>query len=223
MRNSRAAFIVAILTFSSVLCSSQSPPPTTPAPVAQPAPLAPSAILQPALDTVRQTLDTVPVIRWKRGTIRDEATDNITDLLHDMEVNVPPLLQAADADPGAISKVLPVSRHINALYDVLLRVVQGARVSAPGEQVLRLQKALVTLGDSRIALENQLQQAAVAQEKQLVDLHHSMQEQTAALEALKSAPPVPCKPPEKKVTHPTTHRKRKAPVKTPAPAVKPSK
>jgi hypothetical protein len=198
--------------------SQQAPAPVAPAAAPVP-PAPPSATLRPALDMVKDTLFRTDVSRWKRGGIRDEADGNINDILNDIQKNVPPLMETADAAPASLSGSLPLLRHINALYDVLLRIVQGARVVAPGEQVDRLQSALVTLGNARIALQVQLQQVAVAQEKQLTDLRQSLQKQTQELDAIKSAPPPPCKPvePPKRRTTRRRHTTRKTTEKAKTP------
>lgn len=227
MRISHAIFVVAMFCSPSAVFAAQLPA-AAPAQAAPPAPLHPSALLQPALDTVEQSVRAVKLERWKRGSIRDEAGDNIRAILRDLQDNLPPLLREADAAPGAISKVLPVSRNIDALYDVLLRVVEASRVAAPGEQITPLQQALIGLGEARRVLEDRLQEAATAQEKQIVSLQTTMQSQAADLHALKIAPPpAPCVPPapKKKI-----RKKHTAPAKTPqksqAPATgtpKPSK
>lgn len=207
MRISRTILIAAISLGSALACA-QAPAPAVAA--APPAPVAPSATLQPALDAVRHALLSTYPDRWKRGTIREEASGNINDILRDIETNVPPLMHTADADPDAVSKVLPLAHHVDALYDVLLRVVQASRVVASGDQVDRLQSALVTLGNARITLENQLEQAAVAQEKQIASLHHSSDEQKAQLAALRALPPPPpCNPPKpvkRTRRHATAHK-----------------
>jgi len=179
-----------------------------PAPDAQP----PSGILQPSLDKVQQTVSSLKLDKWKRGTVREEAVANIKDIQGDVQTTLPSLLKDADAAPGTLSQVLPLSRNVDALYDVLLRVEEGARVSAPAEQVTELQHALVTLQKARSALDIQLQETAAAQEKQVTVLRTALQAQVAARVAEKPAPvpTCPAPPPPKKAV-----RKRKPPATTP--------
>ncbi len=185
------------------------PAPATTAPAPQaaepvpamPIPAAPSSFLKPALDGVRQTLGSLDLERWKKGGIRDEAMREISAILQDMQENLPPLMNDADAAPGAISKTLPLSRHIDALYDVLLRVEEASRVVATGEQVDQLQLALKNLGEARLALDKQLQELAVAHEQQITNLSTRLE---AAL-AVKCPPP----PPPPVCPPPTTHKARK--------------
>jgi hypothetical protein len=164
------------------------------------APAAPTAssLLQPSLDSIRQTLATVKVDRWKRGSVRDEANSDIKSIAADLQQRVPSLLKDADASPGTLSKTLPVSRHIDALYDVLLRVVEASRMAAPDDQANSLRQALEGLEKARLALDDSMEQSASSQEKQLVDLRVTVQKQ-AAFKCPAPPPPQECpKAPVKK-------------------------
>jgi hypothetical protein len=220
MRISHAVFIVAIFCSPSAVCAVQSPNIGTPMQGTPPIPLAPSGLLQPSLDTLQQTIGALRLEKWKRGTVREEAGANVSSIQRDLQATLPPLLQEADAAPGTISKVLPVSRNIDALYDALLRVVEAARVSAPGEQITQLQQALTSLRNARRALDDRLQEAAVAQEKQLSDLRSTLQAQSVARCPTTLAPvtptcvtPTPPRKTKKKPKPPAT-----TPQKPPAPA-----
>jgi hypothetical protein len=177
--------------------SSATSPPGAP-PAAPPLP-PPSGLLQPSLDSVQQTLGSLRVEKWKRGSVRDEANQDISSLVKDMQSNLPPLLKDADGGPGTLSKVLPLAKHVDALYDVLLRVVEAARMSAPDDQTGELRQALSNLGSARLALDDQMQQAAATQEKQLTELRVTVEKQAAF--KCPAPPPAPeCpKAPAKKV------------------------
>lgn len=168
-------------------------------------PAGPSATLRPALDTLLGTLNTIKTDKWKRGSVRDEAGQDMGSVVSDIQINLPPLLREADAAPALASKQIPVARNVDALYDVLLRVVEAARISAPGDQVEALTQALGTLGKARLALYDQLQQASAAAEKQVTDLRLTVQRQSS-LACPAPPPPAPC---------PTTPKKKK-PAKPPA-------
>ncbi|MGA2653912.1 MAG: hypothetical protein ABSF28_25610 [Terracidiphilus sp.] len=179
------------------------------APVAAPAP-APSAILQPSLDTVLQAVTAVRLEKWKRGTVRDETGDHITAIEHDLQGTLPPLLKAADANAGTLSKVLPVTRNAEALYDVLVSVVEAARVSGPADQVTRLEQALSGLGTALRSLDDRVQQIAATQEQQTIDLRKTVQTLTAAKNAAAAPPPAkPCP-----VLAPARKPKKKPPTTT---------
>jgi hypothetical protein len=220
MRISKAVFVAGICCSSAVTCIAQSPSigarsqssttavapaaPRIAAPAGPPAPAAPllpppSGILQPSLDAVQQTLGSLRVERWKKGSIRDEASADIHSLVTDMQTNLPPLLKDADGGPGALSKVLPLAKHVDALYDVLLRVVEAARMSAPDDQANDLRQALGTLGTARLALDDRMQQTATTQEKQIADLRVTVEKQ--ATFKCPAPPPAPACPqaPAKKV------------------------
>ena len=148
---------------------------------------------------MQQTLGSLRVEKWKKGSVRDEASQDVSSLLKDMQSNLPPLLKDADGGPASLSKVLPLAKHVDALYDVLLRVVEAARMSAPDDQAAELRQALSNLGSARLALDDQMQQAATTQEKQIADLRVTVEKQAAF--KCPAPPPAPeCpKAPAKKV------------------------
>jgi hypothetical protein len=176
--------------------------------------------LQPSLDVVLQTVTAVKLDKWKRGTVRDETGEHITAIEHDLQGTLPSLLQAADANAGTLSKVLPVTRNAEALYDVLVSVVEAARVAAPPDQVAQLEQALSGLGTALKSLDDRVQEIAVAQEQQTLDLRKSVQTLTAARVAAAAAPPPkPCPAPT-----PAKKPRKKPPAGTPpaSPAAAPA-
>ena len=217
---SHAVLMLTIVCSASVASAVQAPANGTPAQEAPAAPVTPSAILKSSLDTVQQTVSAVKVEKWKRGTVREEAGANIHAILLDLQTTLPPVLAAADAAPGTLSKVLPITHNVDAMYDVLLRVVEAARVSAPAEQITPLEQALLDLGSARKVLSDRLLETATAQEKQMSDLRAALQKQSeakATAQSTAAAPPCATPPPAKKAKKkrpPTT----KAPQQQPAPA-----
>ena len=227
MRIAIAALPRLALSLACAVCSAQSPPPTPPA-SASPAPAAsaiangPSAILRPSLDLVQQTVSALKLDKWKRGTVRDEAGKNTAAILRDLQTNLPPLMTAADAPPETVSKVLPMSRNVDALYDVLLRVDEASRVSAPGDQIDQLEQALESLRKARLSLDDHLADSAAAMEKQVTELRASVEKQ-AAVKCPAPAPAPVCAAP------PAVHKAKKKPKPTatkppasPAPASAPA-
>ena len=174
-------------------------------------PVAPSGILQRSLDEVNQTVGAVRIDKWKRGSVRDAASNNIDAIQRDMKGALPSLLKDADSAPGALSKVLPLSRNVDALYDVLVHLVEQARVSGTGEDAGQLQQAMGDLEKARVALDNQILQAATAQEKQIVDLRTTVQKQEVSLRAAATPPPAP------KCPTPAPVKKKRPATKKPAP------
>ena len=174
-------------------------------------PSAPSDILQRSLGEVQQVVSSLKLDKWKRGSVRDEAGTNIAAIQRDLQGALPKLLKEGDSAPATLSIVLPVARNVDALYDVLVHLVEQARVSAPGEQVGQLQTAMGDLEKARVTLDNQLQQTATVQEKQIADLHTTVQTQAVSLKAASTPPPAP------KCPAPTPAKKKKLPAKT-APA-----
>jgi hypothetical protein len=176
-------------------------------------PVAPSEILKPALLEVLQTVGAVNLDKWKKGSVRDEAGKNIDAIQRYMHGTMPQLIIEGDAAPGTLSKVLPISVNVDALYNVLIHVVEASRVSAPGDQVGQLQQALADLEKARVTFGNQIQQIATVQEKQMLELRTTVQTQAASLKAASTPPPAPkCPAP------PAPVKKKKAPAKTTTPS-----
>jgi hypothetical protein len=154
-------------------------------------PTAPSDILQRSLDEVRITVGNVRLDKWKRGSVRDEAGTNIDAIQRDLQGTLQTLLKDADSAPGTLTKVLPLSRNVDALYDVMVHVVEAARVVGTSDNVGQLQQALTDLEKARVVLDNQIQQTADIQEKQALDLRNTVQKQDASLRAAATPAPAP--------------------------------
>jgi hypothetical protein len=227
MHISHAAFLVTMLCAPSVGLAGQSAPAANSASQAAPAPAqsvnrGPSGLLQPSLDALEQAVGAVKLEKWKGGTARAEAGPNISSILRDLQTTLPALLKEADAVPGSVSKSLPVSTNVDALYDVVLRVVDGAKVSAPGDQFAQLQQAMAGLEKARHALDDSMLEAATAGEKHLIEVQGSLVKAQAAAVCPVAPPPAAAAPepaPKKKVVK----KKPKPPATTtPAPAAQPS-
>ncbi len=191
---SSAFFFAVIFCSLCLVTAAQSPTGGTPVQGAPSAPPADSGLLRPALDQVQQTVGALHVDKWKRGSVRDEAGDHVSAILRDLHTTLPPLLDTADASSGTISKMLPLSRNIAALYDVLLSVVEGARISGSAEELTRLEQALTSLGNARASLDDRLQASAASLEKQEIDLRATLQAREAVKCAVASPPATPACP-----------------------------
>jgi hypothetical protein len=205
--------LMSLIAFAPLMLYGQ-PAPSTPAAPAAPAP--PSSVIQPALSAVESTLNSLKIDKWKKGSVRDEAGDNMKAILRDIKTNVPHLLADADSAPGSLSKSIPLMKHLDALYAVVLRVEEGARVSAPTDQIDQLEAALKAFSGARITLYDSLTERAARQEKQVTDLQATIKTQQAEALEHKAAPPpapAPCIPPK-----PTPKKKRAAPPKSTPPA-----
>jgi hypothetical protein len=200
------------------VAASPAAPPVAP----PPSPFVTSEILQPSLDTVQQTLGQVKIDKWKKGSIRDEAGSDIDQIQRDLQDNLPPMLKDADASQGSLSKVLPVSKHVDALYDVLLRVVEAARFSAPDDQATQLRQALSGLGNARLKLDDRIQERAAAQETQIHDLRGTVEKQASFKCPAPPPTPVCTTPPPKKPRKKTTSSTSTTKTQTNAPANNPS-
>ncbi len=189
-----------LLLFPALLLSAQATQPTA------------SSTLSPALDQLRAALGSVRVDKWKApGAVRADASNNIGSIQRDLDGTLPGLLATADAAPGLVSKNLPVFRNLDALYDVLLRVVESADLAAPDDQAQSLNRALGALEDARRVLGDNLEAAAVSTEGQLGGLREQPGSGAGAAPASPSVVNDGAKPAG------AAARKRK-PAKTPVPA-----
>jgi hypothetical protein len=163
----------------------------------------PSALVQPGLEAVKSAVAGVRLDKWKAtGAVRDAVDANLGSIRRDMEATLPGLLATANEPGNSVSKLLPAYRNIEALYDVLLRVVVAARLGAPQPQSAALEAAMAGLDDGRRALGDRLQSSALAAEKQVMDLRA----------ALKAVPP----PPPPAVASPVLPSKKKKTTRKPA-------
>jgi hypothetical protein len=187
------------------------PTPATSAPANLPAI---SGSVQPSIDTLTTAVNLIKVDKWKGGSVRTEASGNISSIQKDLQATLPGLLSDSDGSPGSISKLLPVSRNLGALYAVVIRVWDGARIAAPGEQVDQLQQAMTALDKARRAVDDRLQTLAAGSEKAVGDLQISLAKAQAApvCPVVAVAPPPPPATPKKKVV-----KKKPAASTTPKP------
>ena len=173
--------IPALLAFAtSLLTPALAGPQTTPPITAQTA----SSVLSPSLEQLRHSLAGVRVDKWKApGPVREDATSNIGSMTRDLDGTLPGLLATADAAPGVVSKNLPVFRNVDALYDVLLRVVETAELAAPENEASTLRGALASLEDARRSLGDTLQAASEGSEQQAAGLREQLRTVQAAAPA----------------------------------------
>ncbi|MGA9780882.1 MAG: hypothetical protein WBQ52_01865, partial [Terracidiphilus sp.] len=177
--------------------------PAVPAGAQAPAGAATAAdMLQPALSNARATLAALNLEKWKRGTVREEAEENVNALERDLDDNIQPLIAGADSAPAQLSRAIPLLKHLDAFYDVLLRVEEASRVVAPAEQVDALASALLRVSQARIAYDDVLQTRAAGVEKQMNDLETAVRAEQQSVKdaqhqvelAKAAAKAVPCKP-----------------------------
>ena len=183
---------------------------------------APSTLIQPSIDTLQQTIGGLKLDKWKGGSVRTEATANVASIQRNLQTTLPGLLKDADAAPNSVSSLLPVYRNVIALYDVVLRVYDAARVSGSADQAAALQQSLSGLEGGRRALHERLISSAAAQEKQISQLQAAVQAKPAPPVCPVVTPPPPAapakKPIKKKKPAATTDQPAKAPSSNTSPA-----
>lgn len=175
-----------------------------------------SSLITPALGQLRQGLSGLRLDKWKvPGPVREETNGNIGSITRDLDGALPGLLATADGAPGVISKNLPVFRNVDALYDVLLRVVETADLSAPARDADALHQGLTALDNARRAMGDAMETAAVSQEQQVNTLEERLKAQAAAARPV-VPPPVTVESKHAVVTH-KRKLKPKPPAETAAP------
>ena len=191
------------------------PPASASTAVAPPAPAArtPSSIVTPAIVSIRQAVVSLQSDKWKVSKPVHQDTDtNLNSIRNDIETTLPPLLADADAAPTSVTHLLPATRNLGALYDVLIRVDEVSRIGAPTPQANALAQAVTALQSARHELDDTLQALAVTQEKQLADFR--------AADAARAAAPPP--PPPAPVVAPVVTPVKKKPKPKPKPVTPPA-
>lgn len=173
----------------------------------------PSQLVQPALNNLVSTLDSVRVEKWKASaTIRQGVQANMDSVRRDLDSNLPSLLHVADGAPGSLPSVLPAASNLDALYDVVLRVAETARVAAPARQSSDLDAALANLEHARRSLNARILATAQANQAEAAHLRQQLATRPAA-----PAPPAPA-PCPKPVVKKHVYKKKKIPAAAPTPA-----
>lgn len=154
-----------------ILCNAALPaqvaPTSTVAPAVAQTPTA-TAQVSAAVEQLRQTIPALRLEKWRvKGPVREEASTNLDSIRRDLDGTLPGLLAQADAAPNSVSKSLPVYRNLVALYDVLLRVVDSARLTAPADDAAALEDSLHSLEGALRTLGDTIQTSSVLTENQL--------------------------------------------------------
>lgn len=178
----RTILAVLVITLFSTCTPAQSSAPSAPVTEGNT-----SAVLRPALDSIRQTVPMLKVDKWKlSGALKDEMQGDIQSITNDLDGTLPQLLQVADAPPVLMSHVLPATRNIDALYNVLLRVTATAKVAAPSEQSAALENAVSQLQQAKQALEGRILKQASALEQRVLDSQTALKASQDALAKAKA-------------------------------------
>ncbi len=160
-------------------------------------PVTPSGLLRPALDGVAASLAGLSADRWRLPKDLRAATNaDIDSIRRDLDQILPALLTTADAVPDAVSTQLPVAGNVGALYDVMLRVTERAKMAAPSPTPDQLIHSLTSLEAARRALADHITQDAAAQERRVVQLQTSLNARPA-VPATPATASKPCVAPPK--------------------------
>lgn len=207
MRQSSLRTVLLLTLAGPALLMAQTSAPLTaaPAPAAIQTLQLPSQIVQPALNGLLGTLDSVRLEKWKASSeVRQRAEANIQSLRSDLNSKLPSLLHVADGAPSSLASLLPAARNLDALYDVVLRVAETAHISAPRQQSSDLDAALANLDRARRDLSAHILTSAQASEAEMQSLRQQLATRAAA-------PPTPEPRPCPKLVYKKKHVYKKSP------------
>lgn len=145
-------------------------------------------MLQPAVQSLHDTVMGLRFEKWKGGNVREEGGRNAESVITDVNQTLPELIKNADATPQGLGAALQLSRNVNALYDVALRLLDAARIAAPADQANKMQDAVNTLAGANKALYDHLQKTTVVQETHMVDLETRVKTLTATVAQAQAQP-----------------------------------
>lgn len=140
-----------------------------------------TGMVQPSINSISQMMGQIRADKWKLSNEnRDQMASYIASINKDLNTTLPGLLAEADASKGAPDKVLAVSRNVDALYDVLLRVAATGEVASPGQQAQLVEQQVLALRDARQALDDRIQHGVQMQAKMIGDLQQQVASAKAA-------------------------------------------
>lgn len=152
-----------------------------------------TSMVQPSINSISQMMGQIRADKWKLSNeSRDQMASYVASINKDLNTTLPALLADADASKGAPEKVLAVSRNVDALYDVLLRVAATSEVASPGQQAQVVEQQVLALRDARQALDDRIERGVQMQAKMIGDLRQQLASAKAA-PAPACAAPAPVK------------------------------
>lgn len=158
-----------------------------------------SGMVQPNINTLSQMMGQLRIDKWKLSNeSREQMNSYIASINKDLNTTLPNLLSETDQSHGAADKVLAVSRNVDALYDVLLRVAATGEVASPGQQAQVLEQQVIALRDTRQALDDRIQKGVQAQVRTIANLQQQLA--TAKAAPAPAAPSCPTPSTRKKST-----------------------
>lgn len=147
---------------------------TNPTPAAAsetPAAISIEETLRGPLGQVSAALDQVRIDHWKLSRQGKALFGNdAKSIQRDLQTTLPGLFQAARQSPGALGPKWAAMHNVNALYDVLVRVVTAAELSGGKKDAAILSNATAQLETARNRAANQLLQASSAQDREMAAL-----------------------------------------------------
>jgi hypothetical protein len=149
-------------------------PPTNPSSAASsetPATISIEETLRGPLAQLSAALDQVQIDHWKLSRQgKDLFGNDAKSIQRDLQTTLPGLFEAARQSPSALGPKWAAMHNVNALYDVLVRVVTAAELSGGKKDAAILSNASAQLETARNSVANQLLQASSAQDREMAAL-----------------------------------------------------
>src|SRR5579862_7925003 len=159
-------------------------------------------------------LSRLRISKWKApGGAKQQSESNRQSILRNLETALPGMISAVRANPDDIAASFTLYRNLDALYDVLSSVAEGAGAFGPKDDLQALSNDLSTFEGTRKQLAERIESLSSAKEAEIVRLRTDLKTAQAM---------IPAEPPKKIVVDdtepPKKPAKKKAPAKKPATA-----
>lgn len=168
--------------------------------------------LEAASKNTQADLVKLRVERWKAdGAYKKQELGNVDSIARNLQGALPEIIAQLRSAPEDLPTTFKLYRNLDALYDVLSSVAEGAGAFGPKDDLQALSNDLSTFEGTRKQLAERIENLSSAKEAEIVRLRTDLRTAQAM---------IPAEPPKKIVVDDTEPAKKpakkKAPVKKPA-------
>jgi hypothetical protein len=168
--------------------------------------------LEAASKNTQADLMRLRIERWKAdGSYKKQALGNVDSIQRNLQEGLPEIIAQLRSAPEDLPVTFKLYRNLDALYDVLGSVVEGAGAFGSKDDLQALSNDLSTFEATRKQLAERIENLSSAKEAEIARLRADLKTAQAM---------IPAEPPKKIVVDDTEPPKK--PVKKKAPAKKPA-
>ena len=168
--------------------------------------------LEAASKNTQADLVRLRIERWKAdGSYKKQALGNVDSIQRNLQGALPEIIAQLRSAPEDLPVTFKLYRNLDALYDVLGSVAEGAGAFGPKDDLQALSNDLSTFEGTRRQLAERIESLSSAKEAEIARLRADLKTAQAM---------IPAEPPKKIVVDDTEPPKK--PVKKKAPAKKPA-